>query len=85
MLLQSERCFLAYTIEHVHTMILRGLTSVLLCVPFIFVDSSSVNLVVACGGFLCISCIFRSGYSDYRDVFHTVLLCDELKIASNEA
>ena len=31
--------------------ILDGLTSVLLCVPFIFADSKSVDLVVACNGF----------------------------------
>ena len=31
--------------------ILHGLTSVLLCVPFIFADSESVNLAVACDGF----------------------------------
>ena len=32
-----------------------GLTSVLLCVTFIFADSESVNLVVACNGLLCIT------------------------------
>ena len=31
--------------------ILHGLTSVLLCVPFIFVDSKSVDLVVVSDGF----------------------------------
>ena len=31
--------------------ILHGLTSVLLCVPFIFADRKDVDLVVACDGF----------------------------------
>ena len=33
--------------------ILHGLTSVLLCVSFILLTVKSVNLVVACDGFLC--------------------------------
>ena len=32
--------------------ILHGLTSVLLCIPFIFADSESIDLVVAHDGFL---------------------------------
>ena len=32
--------------------ILQGLTGVLLCVPFIFADSESVDLMVTCDGFL---------------------------------
>jgi len=53
--------------------ILQGLTSVLLCVPFIFADA---DWVVAHDGFLCateIIHIFHSGYLDYRGAFQTVL------------
>ena len=47
--------------------ILQGLTSVLLCVPFIFADSESVNLVVARDGFLCITKIVRMFHGGYLD------------------
>ena len=56
--------------------ILYGLTSVLLCVPFIFADSESVYLVVAHDGFLYamkIIHIFHSGYFNYRGAFQIVL------------
>jgi len=56
--------------------ILQGLTSVLLCIPFIFTDSESVDLVVACDGFLCVMKIvhiFHGGYLDYSGDFQTVL------------
>jgi len=52
--------------------ILFGLTSVLLCVPFIFADSESVDLVFACEGLLCVTeiiHIFYSGYLDFRSAF----------------
>jgi len=55
--------------------ILQGLTSVLLCVPFIF-GNSEKHWVVAPDGFLCVTeivHIFRSGYLDYRDAFQAVL------------
>ena len=34
--------------------IFQGLTGVLLCVPIIFADCESINLVVARDGFLCV-------------------------------
>jgi len=37
--------------------ILNGLTNVLLCVPFIFADSESVDLVVVRDGFLSSSVV----------------------------
>ena len=51
--------------------ILHGLTSVLLCVPFIFADSpKGINLVVTCDAWLPfvmeIVCIFHSSYFDCR-------------------
>jgi len=56
--------------------ILHRLTSVLLSVPFIFVDRESVDLVVALDGFFYateIIHIFYSGYFDYRGAFCAVL------------
>ena len=54
--------------------ILHGLTSVLLCVPFIFADSESVDLAIACDGFsfvMEIVCIFHSGCrGDFQTVFN---------------
>jgi len=50
--------------------ILNGLTSALLCVPFIFADSESINLVVACDIFFCIG----NDPFDYKGV--AVLLCN---------
>ena len=53
--------------------ILYGLTSVLLCVSFIFAD---IEMVAAHDGFLCITeivHIFHSGYLDYRGAFPTAL------------
>ena len=52
--------------------ILYRLTSVLLCVPFIFADSKKCYLLVAHDGFLCIKeivRIFNSGYLDYESTF----------------
>ena len=57
--------------------ILHGLTSVLLCVPFIFVDSESANLAVVSTLWLPfvmeIVHIFHSGYFDCRGASQTVL------------
>ena len=50
----------------------------------------SVNLVVACDGFLCIREIvrnFHGGYLDYGgafDSFYSNYMCNELKIAERE-
>ena len=56
--------------------ILHGLTTVLFCVPFIFAEIESVDLVVAHDGFLCIMEIIRilhSGYFDHRCAYQSVL------------
>jgi len=45
--------------------ILQGLTSVLLCVPFVFADNKSVNLVDARDDFLCITRNRRIVHSGY--------------------
>jgi len=62
--------------------ILHGLTSVLLCVPFIFVNS---DLVVVRDGFLCVMAYFHSGYLDLQRCFlnrpWSILLCNELNTA----
>jgi len=70
--------------------VLHGLTSVLLCVPFIF--AKSVDLVVARDDFLCMhngNCLyFHSGYLDYRGAFRLdldFLVCSKLKIVEKEA
>ena len=50
--------------------ILHGLTSILLCVPFIFADSEKCRF----GPFVKeIICIFHSGYFVSRGAFRTVL------------
>jgi len=55
--------------------ILRGLTSVFLCVSFIFAYSEKHYVVVARDGFLYVTeivHIFHSGYLDYRGTLQTV-------------
>ena len=57
--------------------ILQGLTGVLLCIPFIFAHSKSIDLVVAHDGFLCVIksvCIFHVGYLDYRVLFEQFVI-----------
>ena len=53
--------------------ILHGVTSVLLCVPFIFADSENVNLVMASLHITEIVRTFHSGYFDNRGACQTVL------------
>ena len=47
--------------------ILQGLTSVLICVPFILADVKGINLVIHVMGFLCVTEIIRNFYSVYFD------------------
>jgi len=44
---------------------IHGLTSVLLCVPFILLRVKSIDLVVAHGGFICVMEIVRIFHSGY--------------------
>ena len=56
--------------------VLHGLTSVLLCVPYIITDRKSVDLAVACNGFPSVTEIIHIFHSDYFDcggAFRTVL------------
>jgi len=53
-----------FGIPHYVQYILRGLTSVLLCVPLIFADSEIVTEIV---------CIFHSGYFDYKGALEQFL------------
>jgi len=72
MLLQPERRFLAYRSTYLQG-ILLGLTSVLLSS---LLAVKSVDLMVACDGFLCIMeiiGIFHSGHFDYRGAFQVIL------------
>ena len=68
--------------------ILHGLTSVLLCVPFIFADNESVDLVVICDDFpwvmeSSIVYILDRGYFDNRGAFFQFM--QRLNLAGDEA
>ena len=75
MLLQPERCLLAY--RSMSNAFFRDLPVSSFEFHSSFLAVKSINLVVACDGFFCVTeiiCIFHSGYFNCRVLFKQFLI-----------